>query len=125
MRAATKRSARMDSISNSNVAIRRVIGYIRVSTDMQANDGLSLDAQQSAIEQYCSIQGLQLVKVCKDVISGGKRQRPGLQDALAHLERTADILVVLKFDRLSRSIRHFCELYERYFKDGAKELVAI
>ena len=35
------------------------------------------------------------------------------------------MLVVLKFDRLSRSIRHFCELYERYFKDGVKELVAI
>ena len=35
------------------------------------------------------------------------------------------MLVVLKFDRLSRSIKHFCELYERYFKTGSKELVAI
>lgn len=35
------------------------------------------------------------------------------------------MLIVLKFDRVSRSIRHFCELYERYFKDGTKELVAI
>ena len=35
------------------------------------------------------------------------------------------MLIVLKFDRLSRSIRHFCELYETYFKDGTKELVAI
>ena len=32
---------------------------------------------------------------------------------------------MLKFDRLSRSIRHFCELYETYFKSGEKELVAI
>lgn len=119
-------TSRTDSISNtSNVTIRRAIGYIRVSTDMQANEGLSLDAQQSAIEQYCAAQGFRLVRVCKDVISGGKDQRPGLQNALTSLEQGADVLVVLKFDRLSRSIRHFCELYERYFKDGAKELVAI
>jgi DNA invertase Pin-like site-specific DNA recombinase len=126
MKAVTRLSARTDSSSNfGSLTIRRAIGYIRVSTDMQASEGLSLDAQQSAIEQYCAAQGFRLVKVCKDVISGGKDQRPGLQDALTSLDRGADVLVVLKFDRLSRSIRHFCELYERYFKDGAKELVAI
>jgi len=126
MKLPTKQSARTDSAPNqSNLTIRRAIGYIRVSTDMQANEGLSLSAQQAAIEQYCALHELKLVKVCKDVISGGKDQRPGLQDALTSLERGADVLVVLKFDRLSRSIRHFCELYERYFKDGSKELVAI
>lgn len=126
MKLPTKQSARTDSASNqSNLTIRRAIGYIRVSTDMQANEGLSLSAQQAAIEQYCALHELKLVKVCKDVISGGKDQRPGLQDALISLERSADVLVVLKFDRLSRSIRHFCELYERYFKNGENELVAI
>ena len=126
MKLPTKQSARTDSTSNQNsLTIRRAIGYIRVSTDMQANEGLSLSAQQAAIEQYCALHELRLVKVCKDVISGGKDQRPGLQDALTSLERGADVLVVLKFDRLSRAIRHFCELYERYFKDGSKELVAI
>lgn len=126
MKTDSKQSARTDSSSNSsNVTIRRAIGYIRVSTDMQANEGISLEAQQAAIEQYCAMHGFRLVKICKDVLSGGKDQRPGLQDALSSLERGADILIVLKFDRLSRSIRHFCEVYERYFKDGAKELVAI
>jgi len=126
MNSATKQSARTDSNPHSsNLTIRRAIGYIRVSTDMQANEGLSLAAQQAAIEQYCVLHELKLVKLCKDVISGGKDQRPGLQDALSSLERSADVLVVLKFDRLSRSIRHFCEVYERYFKDGEKELVAI
>lgn len=125
MKAVINQSARTDSFTNRNVATRRAIGYIRVSTDMQASEGLSLDAQQAAVEHYCAAQGLLLTKICKDVMSGGKDQRPGLQDALTCLERGADVLVVLKFDRLSRSIRHFCELYERYFKDGAKELVAI
>ena len=106
-------------------AQRRAVGYVRVSTDMQAIDGLSLEAQQSAIEAYCALHGIQLVRICKDVMSGGKDQRPGLQEALDVLERSADVLVALKFDRISRSIVHFCELYERYFKSGEKELVAI
>lgn len=104
---------------------RRAVGYIRVSTDMQATDGLSLDAQTAAIEHYCSAQGLKLVSVCKDVLSGTKAERPGLREALGVLQRGADVLVVLKFDRLSRSIKHFCELYETYFQSGEKELVAI
>ena len=104
---------------------RRAVGYIRVSTDMQAADGLSLDAQQSAIESYCAMMGIKLVKLCKDVMSGGKDVRPGLADALRTLQTSADVLIVLKFDRLSRSIKHFCELYETYFKDGTKELIAI
>jgi DNA invertase Pin-like site-specific DNA recombinase len=69
--------------------------------------------------------GLRLVQIHCDVLSGGKSDRPGLQDALRTLQRGAEVLVVLKFDRLSRSIRHFCELYETYFKSGEKELVAI
>ena len=110
---------------SSNVKLKRAVGYVRVSTDMQAADGLSLDAQRCAIEHYCSAHGYKLIRICQDVISGAKDQRPGLQEALRTLEQSADVLIVLKFDRLSRSIKHFCELYERYFKDGTKELVAI
>ncbi len=112
-------------ITSGKDSVRRAVGYIRVSTDMQAMDGLSLDAQTVAIEQYCAMQGLKLVQIHKDVLSGGKSERPGLQEALRTLQRGADVLVVLKFDRLSRSIRHFCELYETYFRSGEKELVAI
>jgi DNA invertase Pin-like site-specific DNA recombinase len=92
---------------------------------MQATEGLSLEAQQAAIERFCAAQGFKLVRLCQDVLSGAKDQRPGLQDALGCLQRNADVLVVLKFDRLSRSIRHFCEIYERYFESGEKELIAI
>ena len=112
-------------ITRDNEKMRKAVGYIRVSTDMQAADGLSLDAQTAAIEQYCAMTGFQLVRVCRDVISGAKSERPGLDEALGLLQRGVDVLVVLKFDRLSRSIRHFCDLYETYFKSGEKELVAI
>ena len=112
-------------LDGSDIKPRRAVGYVRVSTDMQAADGLSLDAQTVAIEQYSSLQGLKLHSIYKDVISGAKAERPGLQNALESLRRGADVLVVLKFDRLSRSIKHFCELYETYFQSGEKELVAI
>ena len=106
-------------------SVRTAVGYIRVSTDMQATDGLSLDAQTSAIEQYCAMFGVKLVRIHRDVLSGAKSERPGLQAALSDLQKGVDVLVVLKFDRLSRSIKHFCEVYERYFQSGEKELVAI
>ena len=80
---------------------RRAVGYVRVSTDMQATEGMSLEAQQSAIEGYCMLHGIKLVKICKDVISGGKDVRPGLAEALRTLQTSADVLIVLKFDRLS------------------------
>ena len=111
------------NVSNEQAASgRTAVGYVRVSTDMQANDGLSLDAQRHAIQAYCSAQGLQLFKIYQDVESGGKANRLGLAEALS---TKADVVVVLKFDRLSRSIRHFCEMYEQHFADGARELVAI
>src|SRR3990167_5848255 len=112
------------SAAASNVAIgtRTAVGYVRVSTDMQAAEGLSLDAQRNAIQAYCSMHGLRLIKICQDVESGGKAARAGLAEALA---AKADVMVALKFDRVSRSIKHFCEMYEEHFADGSKELVAI
>ena len=75
---------------------RRAVGYVRVSTDMQAAEGMSLEAQQAAIEGYCAIHGIKLVKLCKDVMSGGKDTRPGLGEALRTLQQSADVLIVLK-----------------------------
>src|ERR1043165_3861338 len=106
-------------IARGNVAAenaRTAVGYVRVSTDMQAVDGLSLDAQRHAIEAYCSVNGLRLIKICQDVVSGGRADRPGLAEALAV---KADVVVALKFDRVSRSIKHFCEMYEEHFADGS------
>ncbi len=108
--------------SGQVVGNRTAVGYVRVSTDMQAADGLSLDAQRAAIKSYCESVGLHLLQIHEDVESGGRADRKGLAQALA---TAADVVIVLKFDRLSRSIKHFCDLYETHFADGTKELVAI
>ena len=118
-------SAGNDSSETSSDPVRRAIGYVRVLTGTQEAGGLSLDAQQAKIVEYCAAHGLRLIKVCRDVASGGKNQRPGLRDALEYLDRGAEALIFLRFDRLSRSMEHFSELYERYFKDGAKELIEV
>lgn len=121
-RFAKKSSNVTAAASNVALSTRTAVGYARVSTDMQAAEGLSLDAQRHAIQAYCSMHGLRLIKICQDVESGGKAARAGLAEAL---EAKTDVMVALKFDRVSRSLKHFCEMYEQHFADGSKELVAI
>lgn len=70
-------------ITSNKQFLRSAVGYIRVSSGMQAIDGLSLDAQTSAIEQCCASQGLRLLEINKDVLSGGKAERPGLAGCAA------------------------------------------
>ncbi len=76
---------------------RTAVGYVRVSTSMQSEDGLSLDAQRAAIAAYCNAHDLRLLRIYADVESGAKSDRRGLEEALA---ARADAFVVLKFDRL-------------------------
>jgi DNA invertase Pin-like site-specific DNA recombinase len=76
---------------------KTAVGYVRVSTSTQAEDGLSPDAQRAAITAYCHAHELRLLRIYTDVESGAKRDRQGLEQALT---ARADVFVVLKFDRL-------------------------
>ncbi len=42
----------------------KAIGYIRVSTEEQAREGVSLKAQQESIKSWCDTNGYELVDVC-------------------------------------------------------------
>ena len=99
---------------------KRALAYIRVSTDGQAQDGISLDAQRARIKAYCECQDYELVGVFADAgLSGSTLDRPQLQEALALLrQKRADVLVVLKLDRLSRSTRHILDLADRCQREG-------
>jgi predicted site-specific integrase-resolvase len=76
---------------------RTAVGYVRVSTTMQADDGLSLEAQRAVIVAYCTSHDLQLLRIYQDVESGAKSDRAGLRDALGS---KANVFVVIKFDRI-------------------------
>lgn len=100
-----------------NSARTKVVGYIRVSTDKQADSGISLDAQKTKIRQYAELYDLDLVAIIEDAgVSAKSLDRAGLRSALSMLEKgQADALLVVKLDRLTRSVRDLGELVERYF----------
>ena len=62
----------------------KAIGYIRVSTAGQADEGVSLEAQRTKIKAWCEANGYRLAVVHTDAGISGKRadNRPGLQKAL-------------------------------------------
>jgi DNA invertase Pin-like site-specific DNA recombinase len=89
--------------------IKRVLGYVRVSTAEQGRSGLGLEAQRSAIEVECRRRGWELASFYRDVHSGKSTNgRHELHRALDDLgARRAEGLVVAKLDRLSRSVVDF------------------
>ncbi len=63
---------------------KTAIGYVRVSTQEQVTEGVSLDAQRDKLRTYCRVHGVKLIDIKADEgISGGTLERPGLQAALA------------------------------------------
>src|ERR1700674_49036 len=72
-------------------------GYARISTDDQ-----TLALQEDALQKAgCE-------RLCKDIASGAKAERPGLAKAMEQL-RAGDTLVVWRLDRLGRSLQHLIE----------------
>src|SRR4051794_38217463 len=94
---------------------RRVLGYIRVSTEDQGWVGGGMAAQRDAIDAEAARRGSDVVAIYSDVASAkDMKRRPGLADAIEIIERGgADALVVSKLDRLSRSLLDFAGLMER------------
>ena len=86
---------------------RVAVGTVRVSTQEQASEGVSLDAQRDRLRALCKHNHIKLIDIKADEgLSGRTLERPGLQAALAMLRPgTANTLIVVKLDRLSRSLR--------------------
>ncbi|HLJ58980.1 MAG TPA: recombinase family protein [bacterium] len=84
----------------------RAIGYVRVSTADQTNDGISLDVQTARIEAYAAMMNLELVVIIREEgvsASIPLKDRPGGKQVLAALwEQDVRHVVALKLDRLFR-----------------------
>jgi len=95
----------------------RVVGYVRVSTEGQAEEGVSLAAQREKLRAYAVAADLELVAIREDAgVSAKTLARPGLQAALEDLKAgRAEALLVAKLDRLTRSVRDLGSLLEGYF----------
>jgi DNA invertase Pin-like site-specific DNA recombinase len=100
---------------------KRFLGYLRVSTDEQADSGAGLAAQQEQLRRAFEYEGWELVEEIRDEGASGKDlDRPGLRRALELINAgEADGLVVAKLDRLTRSVVDFGDLLEWFDLAGA------
>jgi len=103
------------------------LGYIRVSSEEQADSGLGLEAQRQRIASYCAMKELRLAEVFADLgISGGKPLacRPAGSKLLAAANKSKAFVIVAKLDRLFRSVADAANVIAVFDKKGI-QLVAI
>ncbi|NLE41016.1 MAG: recombinase family protein [Lentisphaerae bacterium] len=103
----------------------KAIGYCRVSTEGQAVDGVSMDAQEAKIRAWAELNNADEVLLFTDAGISGKRadNRPALQDALKAASR-GDALVVYSLSRLARSTKDTLAIAEALDRRGA-DLVSL
>ncbi len=84
-----------------------LIGYARVSTE-----------DQTPLPQTQALQAAGCAEIHEEQASGGDRSRPVLARVLDRI-RKGDTLVVVRIDRLARSLSHLLEVIERLEARGA------
>jgi DNA invertase Pin-like site-specific DNA recombinase len=107
--------------------MRTALGYVRVSSEEQADRGLSLDAQRQRVQAYCEMRGLRLATVFEDPgVSGGKplASRPEGNRLLAEARRARPVVVVARLDRMFRSVADAAQTIADFDRQGI-ELVSI
>lgn len=116
----THRPATIRSMSQVRVAL-----YVRVSTEKQAEYGVSLDAQQAELTRYCKDRGWAIAELYVDSgVSAKNTDRPAFQRMIRDIKKgTINAIVVTKLDRLTRSIRNLCEINDEILKALGVHLV--
>ena len=103
----------------------KAVTYVRVSTDEQATEGVSLEAQQAKLAAWANLNDAEIIGSYSDAgISGCREDRPGLTQAIAHACREGAVVVVYSLSRLSRSTTLTIKLADELAKNGA-DLVSI
>jgi site-specific DNA recombinase len=101
----------------------KAVIYTRVSTDKQAEEGTSLEVQESACLRKAQDLGAEVVDILTDEgVSGAfYLSRPGIQKALALLEaRKASVLITMKLDRSGRDADVLGLIRKRIVNAGAQ-----
>ena len=107
--------------------IKRVILYLRVSTEAQFEDGYSIAEQKERLLAYCKAHGWIVVAIYVDPgHSGSNLKRPGVQALIEAVgNKTADAVLVYKLDRLSRSQKDTLHLIEDVFLPNDTDFVSM
>ena len=101
--------------------------YERVSTQQQAEEGFSIDAQTERLTKFAESKDYQIIRHYTDAgYSGAKVDRPALQEMIRDIEKNKiDIVLVYKLDRLSRSQKHTLFLIEDIFLKNDVQFVSM
>lgn len=96
----------------------KAIGYIRVSTDKQADKGVSLEAQEAKLRAMAAVQDIEIDEF---IVDGGESakslSRPGMERLLAMVDRgEVSTVIIAKLDRLTRSVKDLATLLEQFQK---------
>lgn len=105
----------------------RSIGYVRVSTEEQAREGISLEAQEAKIKSYVELHSLGQLEIIRDEGKSGKDlNREGIQKILRLAkEKRINHLIVYKLDRLTRRTLDLLTLIEEVFKPNDVKIHSI
>jgi putative DNA-invertase from lambdoid prophage Rac len=97
-----------------------IYGYVRVSTDRQAEEGESLGAQQRALQGYAMMQGFKIDKIfVESGVSGSKPLIERPQGAnLLDTVKAGDIVLTPKLDRMFRSALNALDVLAQLQKAG-------
>ena len=104
----------------------QAIGYVRVSTGHQVDSGLSIEAQKVKLEAAAQLHDFNLVRIIEDAGASGKNlDRPGMTQLLGLIDTShADVVIITKLDRITRSTADLAGLIERLHTarraDGAR-----
>lgn len=92
--------------------------YVRVSTEEQAAEGYSIEAQKELLQDYCLVEGWEVAGVYEDDgYSGRNIKRPAYQRMMAEMDGW-DLILVIKMDRIHRNSRNFMNMMEVLTKHG-------
>jgi site-specific DNA recombinase len=110
-----------------NANIINAIGYVRVSTEEQAREGVSITAQEERITALATAKGWNLVTIIRDAGYSGKNlNRPGAKAVLDICRKTeADVVIVYKVDRITRKQKDLWYLLEEVFEANGVGFVSV
>lgn len=101
----------------------KVALYCRVSTEEQAKNGISIDAQRDKLVNYCKNNNFTYDLYADEGFSGGKFDRPSLQRMLSKC-REYELVIITRLDRLSRSVKDANVIAEK-LQDNNCGLIAL
>src|SRR5690242_12739239 len=95
--------------------------YCRVSTDEQANQGHSLEYQESVLKKFCQVKEYNVVETIREDFSAKSFDRPGWKKLLELVKSTKGMVskvFFLRWDRFSRNTGDAYEMLRRLQKLG-------